>query len=227
MKLSKNFRQLYFIDLIIKLKRYLYQSFSYIITIIYLRLIAQYKNFSLIKTIGKGAGFYVSASKNDQKLFIKIANRQKSKQNEVKGYLNYYKNDQPFIKLENYKYCSLINFIAFKYQKFVTLAEWKNTNSNNNKNDQQFLADLLHIIEKLVTTKTNHNDISQLNIAVLKDKENISRLELFDFGITTIEDPNFKELFLKDLNNVITIAKSILRQESYDKFYQETSRYLA
>ena len=68
MKLSKNFRQLYFIDLIIKLKRYLYQSFSYIITIIYLRLIAQYKNFSLIKTIGKGAGFYVSASKNDQKL---------------------------------------------------------------------------------------------------------------------------------------------------------------
>ena len=221
MKISKKIRQLNLIEFLIKKKRNTYGNISNKITTLYLKTIRKYNNIEYLVTVGKGASFYVLAYKNQQKFFIKISNRRRSKKNEVKGYLNYHKNNSHFIKLVEYKYFLLINYICFEYVEFKTLYEFEGSVNYKNK----FPSDLLLIVENLYNTKTNHNDISDINIGIIRDG-NCLRLELFDFGVMEVNHKNFEQLFLQDLSKLHKIAETLLDKDGYDIFYNGTLKYL-
>ncbi len=184
-------------------------------TLLYLKYIKKYQKIELIKSCGVGAKYYAVAYKNNNKIFIKIANRTNSSKREALGN-KYYNNN--FIKMMEYKYFLFINYIAFDFIKFTTLDKFKKDKSLKYPN---FLENLLFIIKTLYDNKVNHDDISKINIAVIKNN-NDYHLELFDLGCARINDKNFDSYFRKDLNNLTKIAKDILSNDEYQYFKNKT-----
>jgi len=135
----------------------------------------------------------------------------------VPSYKNYYKYEQKHhIKLIDYSYKFLLNYISFQFVNFITLEKFI-TNKEQHNIKHNFYNNFIFIINNLYQTKTNHNDISLDNIAVIKE-DNYYELELFDFGNGDANNPNFIKLFQQDTKKITDIAKMILIQEDYRRF---------
>ena len=216
---SKNLRNNSIIKSLINIRSSFKSNIVYRFTLLYLKYIKNYQGIKLVESCGVGAKYYAIASKDNKKIFIKIANRTNSGKKEALGN-KYYNNN--FIKMIEYKYFLFINYVTFNFIQFTTLDK---LNKDKSLKYPNFLEDLLSIVEKLHDNKVNHDDISKINIAVIKNNNNYY-LELFDLGCARINDKNFDSYFRKDLNNLTKIAKDILSNDEYQYFKNKTQKLI-
>lgn len=213
-KLSKQFRSFWLIKLLINVRFTFTKKSVLLFTVIYLKLFRNYKKIKIVEADGRGAGFYATAFLDEKKVFLKIANRKNSSKKEPIANKMYHTESKAFIKLISYNYSCVINYISFNYIEFVNLYSWI---QHNSEYQQSFLGDLVEIAVKLKRSRVNHKDITEFNIAVIKNGESI-RLELFDFGVGEVNSKDFLNLFNQDLQGLSQVAARILSQKDFDLF---------